>query len=179
MGEEVIRKALQELRIWESSAEFSTLINEINKVQTPLVKEWKEIMSQVGENQSLLGSLRDHQYAHLFQDEISGWDVKLSNLDLYLRKLNEIQRKWIYLAPIFFRGALPSEQSRFNRLDASFREIMQDIQSDPRLLQFAKRNLKEALESILEQLSICQQALNEFLAQFNRPTPYQSLTSAK
>uniref|UniRef100_A0A7S1KLM8 Cytoplasmic dynein 2 heavy chain 1 n=1 Tax=Percolomonas cosmopolitus TaxID=63605 RepID=A0A7S1KLM8_9EUKA len=163
MAEEVIRKALQELRVWESSAEFSVLVNEINKIQTPLIKEWKDIMSQVGENQSLLGSLRDHQYAHLFQDEIYGWDMKLTNLDLYLRKLNEIQRKWIYLAPIFFRGALPSEQARFNRLDSSFRSIMVDIQSDPRLLQFAKRNLKDTLETILEQLLICQQALNEFL----------------
>lgn len=30
--------------------------------------------------------------------------------------LNGIQRKWVYLEPIFARGALPHEQARFRRV---------------------------------------------------------------
>lgn len=163
MGEDIIRKSLQELKVWESTAEFTLFENVINQTKTPLIREWKDILTQVGEHQSLLSSLRDHQFAYLFTDEISGWDIKLSNLENYLKKLNDIQRRWLYLAPIFFKGSLPSEQSRFLRLDTSFRSIMQDILADPRLLQFARRNLNEILDNIIEQLSICQQALNEFL----------------
>lgn len=38
--------------------------------------------------------------------------------------MNEIQRKWIYLEPIFGRGSLPSEASRFNRVDVEFRIVL-------------------------------------------------------
>ena len=30
------------------------------------------------------------------------------------------QRKWVYLEPIFARGALPNEESRFRRIDEDF-----------------------------------------------------------
>ncbi len=30
-------------------------------------------------------------------------------------------RKWVYLEPIFARGALPQEQHRFLRIDTEFR----------------------------------------------------------
>ena len=33
-----------------------------------------------------------------------------------LQTLNAIQRKWVYLEPIFARGALPNEQPRFRRV---------------------------------------------------------------
>jgi dynein heavy chain 2 len=41
--------------------------------------------------------------------------------------LNQIQRKWIYLEPIFMRGALPEEQGRWKRLDEDYRNIMNNI----------------------------------------------------
>lgn len=44
-------------------------------------------------------------------------------MDLCLNLLNKIQRKWIYLEPIFGRGLLPSETARFNRLDVELRII--------------------------------------------------------
>ena len=32
-----------------------------------------------------------------------------------------VPRKWVYLEPIFGRGALPKEQGRFKRVDDDFR----------------------------------------------------------
>lgn len=49
---------------------------------------------------------------------------RLSDLDEYLPQMNDIQRKWIYLEPIFGRGALPAEASRFARVDSEFRLIL-------------------------------------------------------
>lgn len=48
----------------------------------------------------------------------------MADLDEFLQNLNLIQRKWVYLEPIFGRGALPKEQARFNRVDEDFRLVM-------------------------------------------------------
>lgn len=45
----------------------------------------------------------------------------MSDLDEYLLNLNAIQRRWVYLEPIFGRGALPREEARFKRVDEDFR----------------------------------------------------------
>ena len=47
----------------------------------------------------------------------------MADLDEYLHNLNQIQRKWVYLEPIFGRGALPREQGRFKRVDDDFRLV--------------------------------------------------------
>lgn len=53
--------------------------------------------------------------------QVSLWEVRLSDLDEYLLNLNAIQRRWVYLEPIFGRGALPREETRFKRVDEDFR----------------------------------------------------------
>lgn len=50
------------------------------------------------------------------QDEAGVWEQRLAVLAEGLQTLSTIQRKWVYLEPIFARGALPSEQPRFRRV---------------------------------------------------------------
>ena len=38
-----------------------------------------------------------------------------------------MQRKWVYLEPIFGRGALPHEQDRFNRVNSEYRLLMRNV----------------------------------------------------
>jgi dynein heavy chain 2 len=57
----------------------------------------------------------------------------MSQLDFVLHALNAIQRKWVYLVPIFSRGNLPSEAKRFRSVDTEFREIMSGLETDPKL----------------------------------------------
>jgi dynein heavy chain 2 len=65
----------------------------------------------------LLGSLKESQFFKAFQDQGLALEAKMSTLDYVLHTLNSIQRKWVYLEPIFGRGALPSEEARFRRVD--------------------------------------------------------------
>lgn len=44
------------------------------------------------------------------QDETTAWETRLASLQDGLASLNQIQRKWVYLEPIFARGALPQQQ---------------------------------------------------------------------
>jgi dynein heavy chain 2 len=61
-GEVTIREALQELRTWAMETEFTLVPREDNGRVTSLIRDWKELMTQVGDNQSLLASLKDSPY---------------------------------------------------------------------------------------------------------------------
>ena len=92
-------------------------------------------MSQVGDNQCLLQSLKDSPYYKGFEDKASLWETRLADLDEYLHNLNQIQRKWVYLEPIFGRGALPREQGRFKRVDDDFRFVVSESVGDLYILK--------------------------------------------
>uniref|UniRef100_A0A8C5PP60 Cytoplasmic dynein 2 heavy chain 1 n=1 Tax=Leptobrachium leishanense TaxID=445787 RepID=A0A8C5PP60_9ANUR len=164
-GEVTIREALRELDLWGAGAVFTLTDYEDSQGRTiKLIKDWKDIVNQVGDNRCLLQSLKDSPYYKGFEDKVSIWERKLAELDEYLQNLNQIQRKWVYLEPIFGRGALPREQARFNRVDEDFRSIMFDIKKDDRVTLLTSRaGIRNSLITILDQLQRCQKSLNEFL----------------
>jgi dynein heavy chain 2 len=59
---------------------------------------------------------------------VAGWEGRLAFLQEGLATLHAIQRKWVYLEPIFARGALPQQAGRFKNIDADFRGIMGQLQ---------------------------------------------------
>jgi hypothetical protein len=64
--------------------------------------------------------------------------------------LNNIQRKWIYLEPILVGGALPEQMERFDKLDASFRAILNQVAENPKIYTLANiEGLEENLQTIL------------------------------
>ena len=165
-----IREALQELDVWGAGTIFSftDLPNQSStKNSLALIKDWTDLLNKIGDHRSLLQSLKDSPYAKNFGDKIGIWDSRLNDLDFGLQNLNLIQRKWIYLQPIFEHGsgqALPGELPRFQRIDNEFRSIMGFVALDPRvvrLLQYS--NLKAVLPQLVEQLERCQKALNDYL----------------
>ncbi|XP_040902456.1 cytoplasmic dynein 2 heavy chain 1 [Toxotes jaculatrix] len=164
-AEVTIREALRELDLWGAAATFNfTEYKDSSGCTLTLIKDWKDIVNQVGDNRCLLQSLKDSPYYRSFQDKVSLWEVRLSDLDEYLLSLNAIQRRWVYLEPIFGRGALPREEARFKRVDEDFRSIMSDIHRDNRVVSLSSRaGIRNSLVTILDQLQRCQKSLNEFL----------------
>ena len=62
-GEFLIKEAVQELNLWLEEQEFEiTLYSSLDR-NTPLIKEWKDLMTKVSDNQSLLQSLKDSKYS--------------------------------------------------------------------------------------------------------------------
>ena len=167
LGEVQIREAMQELRGWELSAEVRFLTQEESGRVVPLIKEWKDLFLEIGDKQSLLGSLKESPFFKAFSDVGLALEAKISTLDFVLHTLNAIQRKWVYLEPIFARGALPAEESRFKRIDEGFKDIMNTIVRDPKLFYLADEQLfprlSDNLRTMLDQLERCQKALTEFL----------------
>ena len=93
-----------------------------------LIKEWRNVMSEVGDHQSMVASLKQSPLLPLFKDEVSNWEGKFGFLQEGLGLLNQIQRKWVYLEPIFARGALPQQQTRFRNVDEEFRRVMTQLE---------------------------------------------------
>ncbi|EGR34655.1 hypothetical protein IMG5_004580 [Ichthyophthirius multifiliis] len=163
-GEISLREAIQELKQWCDTYCFELTENISNNRTTPLIKEWKDLLTKVSDNQSLLLSMKESKFIGRFADQIDQFEQKLGGVDEYLTKLQIIQRKWVYLEPIFGRGALPAEQGRFRRLDDDFRSIMLNIEKDPRVVLLCQiGGIRDTLETILDQLERCQKALNDFL----------------
>lgn len=172
-GEVTIREAIQELDNWCVTAEFELMDYTDNfKRKIPLIKEWTEMMSKVGDNQSLLQSIKDSKFFARFKDRISQFDSKMGGLDRYLTKINNVQRRWLYLEPIFNKGALPSEKQRFQNLNDKFVEIMRTVEKNKKIALLGEINgLDTTLNEILDQIEVCQSALNKFLEETRNRFP--------
>ncbi|KAG1684369.1 Cytoplasmic dynein 2 heavy chain 1 [Nymphon striatum] len=168
-GEVTIREALNELDLWGAKARFNlTEFEDSNHNSVMLIKDWKDILNKVGDNQCLLQSLKDTPYYQNFVDRASIWETRLADLDMHLQNLNQIQRKWVYLEPIFGRGALPNEQSRFKRVDDDFKSIMSYVARNDHVIALVNiTGLGSTLSTLLDQLHRCQKSLNEFLEKIN------------
>ena len=100
-GEIAIRKAIEEASVWGQETVFSLTEYVNNKRTTPLIKDWRDMTSSVSDLQSLLGSLKDSPFFGAFAETVKQYEEKLVLLDHVLSQLNPIQRKWVYLEPLY------------------------------------------------------------------------------
>jgi dynein heavy chain 2 len=62
-AEHTIREALRELENWGAGAQFSlTDYIDTKQQKIQVIKDWKDLFTQIGDNQSLLSSLKDSAY---------------------------------------------------------------------------------------------------------------------
>lgn len=93
-GEIVVRQALSELDQWDVHTRFtfSSHIDSNNK-EIVVIKEFKEILNKIGDNQSLLQSVKNSADYDSFSERAELWEKKLTDLDKLLTTLAQIQRK--------------------------------------------------------------------------------------
>lgn len=172
-GEVTIREAIEELDTWCSSAEFElTEYKDVKGNKVPLIKEWNDMMSKVGDNQALLQSIKDSKFYSRFKDRILQFDKRIGGLENSLIKIQVIQRKWLYLEPIFGKGALVAQQERFDSLNHTFQSTMRQIQKQKKIASLNEiSSLDSSLDNVIEQIEICQSALNKFLEETRNRFP--------
>lgn len=93
-SEIVVRQALSELDQWDVHTKFTfmTHVNSSDK-EIMVVKEFKDILNKIGDNQSLLQSVKNSADYDSFSERAELWEKKLTDLDKLLTVLAQIQRK--------------------------------------------------------------------------------------
>lgn len=174
-GEVTIRDAILELKSWSETATVDMTTHSEMGRSTALIKNWKDLFMELGDNQSLLASLKESQYFKPFEQQASVFEHNMASLSEYLGMMNTIQRRWVWLEPIFGRGALPAEQSRFKRVDEDWVEIMTQLEKDPLLFNLCDDALfprmQDSLKTMIDQLERCQKALVDFLEEKRNKLP--------
>lgn len=119
---------------------------------------------QIGDNQSLLQSAKNSIAFDEYLDQANIWETRLVNLDNIVNGLSQIQRKWIYLEPIFGGENLLADGALFRQINKDFRYIMREIANDSRVLSLTKiGGIKDVMESLENQLNKCQNTLTSFM----------------
>jgi dynein heavy chain 2 len=177
-GEVAIRAGLSEVKAWCDSAEWALREHASPVPGRPpvaLIREFKEVLVALGDTQALLGSLKDSPFFKPFAEAAAAYEDAFGRVDQAAQALAAIQRRWVYLEPVFARGALPSEAGRFRRVDEEFRSIMGRLAGDPRVMALADAaafpGLLPALAAMGEQLERCQRALAALLEEKRSRSP--------
>ena len=93
-GEVTVRQALNELDAWEVEAKFDLAEHlDSQKKTVYVIQDFKNLLNKVGDNQSLLQSIRTSPFYSHFADRISVWEKRLGDLDEYIQNLNKVQRR--------------------------------------------------------------------------------------
>lgn len=164
-SEQIVRQAITELEQWGVVANLKLFSHVDSKNESMmLIKEFQEALNKIGDNQCLLQSAKNTVALDSFTDQIELWENKLNVLSFILNNLCQIQKKWIYLEPIFSSGTMRSGDLSFNRIDKDFRYIMRDIASNPKIITLVKiNNIQMIIESLLNQLQHCQNTLAAYM----------------
>lgn len=164
-SEQIILKVINELEQWALTSMLKVVSHTDSRgQQITLLKDFSDVLNKIGDNQCLLQSAKNSAAYESFSDQASIWEIKLNTIDFILTNLNVVQRKWIYLEPIFSAGTLKSEEMVFKRIDKDFRYIQNEINQDLRVISLYKiNNISSIIETLQQQLARCQATLSTYI----------------
>uniref|UniRef100_A0A1B0AQ10 Dynein heavy chain, cytoplasmic n=1 Tax=Glossina palpalis gambiensis TaxID=67801 RepID=A0A1B0AQ10_9MUSC len=172
-SEQIVRQALNELDQWSVISNLKlishqdTFGNSLN-----LIKDYQEILNKICDNQSLLQSAKNSSAFGAFSDQAELWESRLNSLEVILTSLNQAQRRWVYLEPVFGSGTLRNEEALFKRIDKDFRYIMREIKMDPKIMSLIKiNNITTIVKSLESQLTRCQNNLMSYIMEKRNSFP--------
>ncbi|XP_073435796.1 dynein axonemal heavy chain 9 isoform X2 [Dendrobates tinctorius] len=172
----IVDKAVKEMGMEKVLKELDSTWSSMNfqyephpRTSVPLIKSDEELIETLEDNQVQLQNLMTSKYIAFFLEEVSGWQKKLSTADSVISIWFEVQRTWSHLESIFIgsddiRAQLPEDSKRFEGIDRDFKELAQDANSTPNVVEATnKSGLYDMLEDIQGRLSLCEKALAEYL----------------
>lgn len=116
-----------------------------------------------------LQNMLTSKWIAFFLEEVSTWQKKLSTADQVITIWFEVQRTWSHLESIFIgsediRSQLPEDSKRFDGIDTDFQELVKEVEQTTNVVDATnKPKLYERLETLQDQLVLCEKALAEYL----------------
>ena len=159
------------------------LMDPYKDTDVPLLKMGEEDFEALEADQLAVQGMLANRFVKQFFDEVSGWQLALSNVSDVFLLFGEIQRTWSYLEPLFIHSEevkreLPEDAKRFAGIDVNVKKELKtawetkNVKSSCNLEGLLKRS-----EEIIAQLDICKKSLADFLDGRRRQFPRYYFTS--
>ncbi|KAF7398391.1 hypothetical protein HZH66_006288 [Vespula vulgaris] len=174
---------------FEDISENATKENNLEKAMDRMEKEWSDlaftinlykdtgtyVLASVDEIQLLLDdhimkaiTIRNAPQIKPFEPRILKWLHKLHLLEDILDQWLKVQSIWMYLEPIFsspdIQQQMPEEGRKFSAVDKTWRDIMKNVEVDPRVLNVIEIDkMLERLKKSFAFLELIQKGLNDYL----------------
>ncbi|CAK9809936.1 Cytoplasmic dynein 2 heavy chain 1 [Anthophora quadrimaculata] len=162
-AESGIRQGLMELESWEASAHLQLQESKDSKhVSILLVEEYGSLLARAGELRLLLESAKGAAGYERFAARVARCEAGLSEMEERIKILSTIQRKWVYLEPVYEGGAAPNDTGRWSRANKEFRYLMGEVSRDPRVSSLRRLPIS-AFTNLKDLLDRCQKSLDEYL----------------
>ncbi|KAL0104886.1 hypothetical protein PUN28_016497 [Cardiocondyla obscurior] len=163
IAESGIRQALIDLEIWESTASLPLQESTDSKNKTILlVGDYGNLLAKIEELRLLLEGAKSTSGHDRFASRVARCEAALLELEERIKALSSVQRKWIYLDPVYGSGAAPNDSERWSRADKEFRYLIGEVSRDARVPSLRRLPLP-ALINLKDLLDRCQKCLDEFL----------------
>ncbi|XP_076646917.1 dynein cytoplasmic heavy chain beethoven [Halictus rubicundus] len=162
-AESGIRQGLMELESWEASAHFQLQQSKDNKnAGILLVEEYGSLLARAGELRLLLEGAKGAAGYERFAARVARCETGLSEVEERIKTLSTVQRKWVYLEPVYEGGAAPNDTGRWSRANKEFRYLMGEVSRDPRVSSLRRLPLS-TFTNLKDLLDRCQRSLDEYL----------------
>lgn len=176
------KEAKQESVLQDLEARWATVsftMTRYKETDVPLLQLSEDVVEMLESDQLLLQVMVSGRHNY-FQAQTQNWYAKLMLVSEVMGVLNEIQRSWSYLEPLFMRSdevkrELPDEAQRFQQIDERVQQTLylmwSQLSSGNVLLACQLPDLLLSLNDLRALLEKCQQALKEYLDSKRRLFP--------
>ncbi|KAI8814786.1 dynein heavy chain and region D6 of dynein motor-domain-containing protein [Cladochytrium replicatum] len=128
-----------------------------------------EIVTTLDDNAMSLQSIGASRFVAAFLPSVQQWEKSLSHVGEVIEIWMVVQRKWMYLESIFvgsgdIRMQLPEEAARFDRIDKTFKKLMNDTAKHPLVMEACNvEGRLPLLMGLSNELESCQKSLSDYL----------------
>ncbi|CAB1113053.1 unnamed protein product [Ectocarpus sp. CCAP 1310/34] len=182
--EEIADQAIKEEKMEVTLAQLAERWNNIvwgmdpyKGGDVPLLKMAEEDFEALEADQLVVQGMMASRYLAQFEEVVSGWQTQLSMVSDVFTILQEIQRTWSYLEPLFIgseevKKELPEDAKRFEGIDTDVKALLKSMWEKKSVRDGCNTDgYLEKLESIQEQLELCKKSLADFLDGRRRQFP--------
>ncbi|XP_053995911.1 dynein axonemal heavy chain 7-like isoform X3 [Hylaeus anthracinus] len=151
-----LEKALVRMHLdW---ADIAFTVNPYRDTGTYVIASIDDIQLLLDDHLTKAQTMKNSLYIRPFEKETLEWESKLLLLLDIMDYWLQVQATWMYLEPIFssadIQQQMPEEGRRFSAVDKIWRELMQIVSADPRVMSVVE------IDKMLDRLKKCTNLLD-------------------
>ena len=134
-----------------------------------ILSDVSEILQTLEDHSLSLQAMANSPFASPFLSELRGWEQRCNHIAETLSIWMVVQKRWMYLEGIFLKSddirmQLPEPAKKFDRVDLSFKKIMQQTLKQPNVLVATSIEHRiDDLRALAQELDKCQKSLSDYL----------------